>query len=142
MNRPNLDLKTVVLLDRVQKSYFINDNEIKYLKTQGLIEGRKPNFHVAAKIAEVSGNKTEYIKLRGLKDTYYKSMILEYLSKYGSANKQEIDKLILDILPDVLDYKQKENKVRNIIYSMSKRDKTILNTGTNRKPNWKKKQLK
>jgi len=120
MNRPNLDLKTVVLLDRVQKSYFINDNEIKYLKTQGLIEGRKPNFHVAAKIAEVSGNKTEYIKLRGLKDTYYKSMILEYLSKYGS------------------DYKQKENKVRNIIYSMSKRDKTILNTGTNRKPNWKK----
>ena len=33
--------------------------------------------------------------------------------------KKEIDKLILDILPKVLDEKQKGNKVRNIIYSMS-----------------------
>ncbi|HTO38436.1 MAG TPA: RNA-binding domain-containing protein [Brumimicrobium sp.] len=136
MNKSSLDLKTVVLLDRVQKSYPINDNEIKHLKSLGLIEGRKPNFHVAAEIAEASGNKSEYIKMRGLKDTHYKTMILEYLSQYGSADKQDIDKLILDILPDVLDQKQKENKVRNIIHSMSKRDETIVNKGSNRKPKW------
>lgn len=138
MNKSSLDLKTVVLLDRVQKSYPINDIEIKHLKSLGLIEGRKPNFHVAAEIAEASGNKSEYIKMRGLKDAHYKTMILEYLTQYGSANKQDIDKLILDILPDVLDQKQKENKVRNIIYSMSKKDETIINRGSTRKPKWKK----
>ena len=138
MNKSSLDLKTVVLLDRVQKSYPINDNEIKHLKSLGLIEGRKPNFHVAAEIAEASGNKSEYIKMRGLKDAHYKKMILEYLSQYGSADKQDIDKLILDMLPDVLDQKQKENKVRNIIYSMSKKDETIVNKGSTRKPKWKK----
>jgi ATP-dependent DNA helicase RecG len=44
--------------------------------------------------------------------------------------------LLLDILPSVLDDKQKANKIRNIIYSMSKRDKTIENQGTTRYPQW------
>jgi ATP-dependent DNA helicase RecG len=64
-------------------------------------------------------------------------MILEYLTKYTTASKQEIYKLILDILPSVLDKQQKENKIRNIVYAMSKKDKTIINTGTNRSPVWK-----
>ena len=68
---------------------------------------------------------------------YYKTMVLELLTKYGSASKRDIDKLILDILPAVLDNKQKENKIRNLIYAMSKRDNTIVNQGTNRNPKWK-----
>ena len=65
-------------------------------------------------------------------------MILEYLDKYNNANKQDIDKLILDILPDILDENKKANKVRNLVYAMSKREKTIINTGTTRNPIWKK----
>lgn len=68
----------------------------------------------------------------------YKKLILEYLSKYKTASKKDIDKLILDILPKILDEKQKWNKVRNIIYAMSKKDKTIINTGTLRNPIGKK----
>ena len=63
-------------------------------------------------------------------------MILNYLEKYKSATKSDLDKLILDILPEVLDEQQKKNKLRNILYSMSKRDASIKNTGTNRKPIW------
>jgi ATP-dependent DNA helicase RecG len=63
-------------------------------------------------------------------------MIIEYIQKYGSISKQEIDKLILDILPNVLDEKQKANKIRNIIYAMSKRDESITNRGTSRYPKW------
>ncbi|WP_348799155.1 hypothetical protein [Flavobacterium adhaerens] len=44
----------------------------------------------------------------------------------------------LDILPDVLDKQQKENKVRNLIYAMHKKDTTIVNKGTSRKPIWEK----
>ena len=138
MSKTDLDLKTVILLDRVQKGYKLTDPEFNGLKKIGLIEGRKPNIHISAKIANETGDKSSYIKLRGFKDGHYKKMVLEYIEKYGSASKQDIDKLILDILPKVLDKEQKENKVRNLIYSMSKRDKTIENKGTNRTPIWKK----
>jgi ATP-dependent DNA helicase RecG len=83
------------------------------------------------------GNRPEYIKLRGFKDDHYKKLILEYIGKYGSAGRSDIDRLILDILPDILDDNQKKNKVRNIIYSMSKRDLTIENKGSSRNPIWK-----
>jgi len=136
MSKTDLDLKTVVLLDKVQKGQHISDEEIKLLKGKKLIEGRKPNVHIAASIAKTTGDQTTYIKLRGFKDEHYKKMILEYIDKYGSIDKKEIDNLLLDILPNVLDKEQKENKVRNLIYAMSKRDKTIINEGTNRKPKW------
>ena len=33
-----------------------------------------------------------------------------------------------------------ENKIRNLVYAMSKKDKTIENIGTNRFPKWIKKR--
>lgn len=52
------------------------------------------------------------------------------------ASKKDMDKLLLDILPGVLDEKQCKNKIRNLVYAMSKKDKTIINQGTNRHPKW------
>ena len=37
------------------------------------------------------------------------------------TTKSDIVKLILDILPEILDEQKKENKVRNLIYAMSKK---------------------
>ncbi len=138
MSKTDLDLKMVVLLDRVQKNLPITDEEIKQLKKVGLIEGRKPNIHVSSKIAEATQDQSTYIKLRGFKDEHYKKLILEYLDKYKQASKADIDNLILDILPEILDEEKKQNKVRNLIYAMSKKDKTIVNKGTTRYPKWEK----
>jgi ATP-dependent DNA helicase RecG len=52
------------------------------------------------------------------------------------ASKENTDKLLLDILPGVLDEKQRKNKIRNLVYAMSKKDKTIINQGTNRHLKW------
>ncbi|HPR58868.1 MAG TPA: putative DNA binding domain-containing protein [Bacteroidales bacterium] len=134
----DLSLTEVILLDKIQKCQTITDDAARLLKRKLLIEGRKPNFYISAGIAEKTDQKAEYIKNRGFKDQHYKNMVLEYLDKYGSASKQDVDKLILDILPAVLDIHQKENKIRNLLYSMSKRDQTIINQGTNRNPVWKK----
>ena len=60
------------------------------------------------------------------------------MTKYKQATKSDIDKLILDILPEILDEHKKENKVRNLIYAMSKKDKTIVNKRTMRYPKWEK----
>lgn len=136
VRNPALSLEEIIMLDRIQKKRELSDEEIKRLKDKALIEGRKPNFHFSLGIAEKTNQKADYIKNRGFKDQHYKDMVLEFIDTYGSASKDDIDKLILDILPNVLDEKQKGNKVRNLIYSMSKRDKAILNRGTIRKPVW------
>lgn len=52
-----------------------------------------------------------------------------YLKKYGPASKRDLAGLILDKLSDVLDEKQKANKLRNLLYAMSKRDKIIEKSG-------------
>lgn len=136
--KDDLSLTEVVLLDKVQKGQTITEEGTKLLRKKGLIEGRKPNFYISIKLAEKIDTKADYIKNRGFKDQHYKDMILEYLGKYKSANKADIDNLILDILPAVLNKQQKENKIRNLIYSMSKTDQSIINEGTNRNPIWKK----
>ena len=46
------------------------------------------------------------------------------------------DNLLLDKLSDALDDQQKKNKVRNIIYAMANRDKTVVNKGSPVKSVW------
>jgi ATP-dependent DNA helicase RecG len=133
---PDLSLTDIIALDKVSKSKVLNDDEINRLKNKGLIEGRKPNFHISVTVARATGEKTEYIRFRGFKDEHYKNMILKYLEKFGSATKEDIDKLIFEHLPAILNEKQKYNKIHNILYAMSKKDKTIKNLGTNRYPKW------
>jgi ATP-dependent DNA helicase RecG len=135
---PDLSLANIIALDKVSKSKPTNDDEIKSLKNKGLIEGRKPNFHISATVAKATGDKAKYIKLRGFDDGYYKDTILKYLEKYAGASKKDLDELIYDKLPEILDEKQKYNKIRNILYSMSKKDKSIKNTGSSRYPKWAK----
>ena len=132
----DLDLDDIIALDKVQKKKALTDSESKRLKGERLIEGRKPNYHISFDVAEKTNMRAEYIKTRGLKDDYFKKLILEYLDKCKQASKEDIDKLLLDILPGVLDENQRKNKIRNLIYAMSKKDKTIINQGNNRYPKW------
>ena len=120
----------------------ISDEEFQYLKKQKLIEGKKKNPFLSFEVAKHTDQKTDYIKNRGFKDDYYKNLVLSFIEKNGVASKIEIEKLLIDILPAILNDVQKENKVRNIIYSMSKKDGSIINTGNNRYPKWKKVLLK
>jgi len=136
ISNPDLDLEEIIMLDKVQKRKLLSDDEVKHLKERRLVEGRKPNFHISAVVAEKTDQKAEYIKNRGFKDQHYKDLILEFVDKYKTATKEDIDNLILDILPAVLSKAQKENKVRNIVYAMSKKDKTIINRGSTRYPKW------
>ena len=136
VRNPELSLDEIILLDKVQKKKDLTESDVRLLKGKHLIEGRKPNFHISVSVAEKTEQMADYIKTRGFKDDHYKAMILQFIDKYGSASKEDIDKLVLDLLPKVLDEGQRSNKVRNLIYAMSKRDKTIKNSGTSRYPKW------
>lgn len=137
-SHPSLTLHEIILLDKLQKNKSLTKEETIQLKQKKLIEGRKPNYYISSTIAKKADQKAAYIKNRGVSDKHYKNMILELLGKYKECTREDIDNLLLDILPKVLTPEQKMNKIRNIIYAMSKKDKTISNAGTTRIPIWKK----
>ncbi|WP_230537061.1 ATP-binding protein [Teredinibacter turnerae] len=115
---PDLTLEDILLLDRVQKRKPLTDDQAKHLKALGLIEGRKPNFHISAQVADHSGERAQYIRNRAFDDQHYKQMITEYLEKFGTAKRVDINRLLLDKLPDVLDATQKDNKVKNLLQAL------------------------
>ena len=106
----------------------LKDNEFKQLKKYKLIEGRRPNIYVSAKVAALTDDKASYIKHRELDKRHYKKLIVDYLLKFGSSARKEIDAFMLDKLSDALSYKQKKDKVRNLLQEM-RRDEVIERAG-------------
>ena len=126
-----LSLGQIILLDKVQKRKELATDEIKYLKAFGLIEGRKPNYVISAKITASLSNeelKAHYIRQRGLDDEHYKKLIIEYLKKFGESSRKDIDKFLRDKLPDILTESQKKHKVTNLLSALRIKG-TIRNKG-------------
>ncbi len=138
IERKDLPLDRVVILDKVQKKQPITADAAKLLKKEKLIEGRKPNYFVAASVAEITNDKATYIRNRAFDKDYYKDMVIKFIKKYSMASREDIDSLILDKISDTLSQKQKRTKIRNLLYEMSKKDKTIFNASkSTNKPVWK-----
>ena len=57
IEQKDLSLTEVILLDKVQKHLLISDQAFKLLKTKGVIEGRKTNYYISAKVAEITNQK-------------------------------------------------------------------------------------
>lgn len=137
INRADLSLKTVILLDWVQKGKFefLTDKQIGDLKLEKLIEGRKPNFFVSAKIAQMTDEKVKYTRNKAFDRQYYMDFIENFLSQHQTATRQEIDELILDKLPDFLNLRQKRGRVHNLLCDMVESDR-IENIGSRSKSQW------
>ncbi|KOH46704.1 RNA-binding domain-containing protein [Sunxiuqinia dokdonensis] len=129
-----MNLTEVILLDKVQKSIPITDNAARLLKKKGFIEGRKPNYFISAQIAEVTNQKAEYTRNKGLDKEVLMSFIIKHIENHSFATREEIDTLLLDKLPDYMDDKQRKKKIENILQEM-KKDK-IKNIGSRGFPKW------
>lgn len=123
---PTLSLNEIILLDKVAKQKSLSDIEIKSLKGKYLIEGRKPNFHISSDVAAATGEKTDYMKQRGIDDKYCQKMIVEYLEKFNQGTRVDFENLLLEKLPDILDIKQKKNKIKNNLQTL-RRSGQIIN---------------
>ncbi|WP_186044297.1 RNA-binding domain-containing protein [Burkholderia gladioli] len=132
----DLPLADILALDRVQKKLPIPDEAAARLRRSKLIEGRKPNFHVSAAVAEATANKADYIRTRAQDDAFYAKLLTDYLEKFGQANRAEINKLLMDKLSDALDDKQKYNKVSGLLTRL-RRHGVITNTGSDTAPCWR-----
>lgn len=136
MKRSDLELGQVLLLDRVQKRRTLSADDVRELKSLKLIEGRSPNYFISSKVAEWTGQKARYIRNRGLDDSYYRKLVMDYLQKYGQASRKDIDELLLSKLPEILDAAQKAHKVRNLLQAM-RRDQLIHREGPKATALWR-----
>ncbi len=136
IQKTDLSLLDILALDRVQKKLPLNDEMVKHLRKEGLIEGRKPNLYVSAAVASATATLADYIRTRGQDDTFYRKLITDYLAKSKtSATRKEIDVLLWDKLSDALDETQKENKIGNLLTGL-RGNGVIENIGSRKLPQW------
>jgi ATP-dependent DNA helicase RecG len=136
--RTDLDLWDAILLDKIQKKIPVAKDQFIHLKKAKAVEGRYPNIFVSARVVTkiAEGNlKAEYIKHRGFDDNHYKKLIMEYLQTYQSASRKDLDRLLVEKLPEVLSEAQKKNKIHNLI-TLLKNEGQIRNSGSFRNSCW------
>lgn len=134
MAQTDLDLGIIILLDKVQKGQRVSADEAKRLKAAKLVEGRYPNLIVAGRVAAVAGEKAQHIRNRGFDSKYYRDLIVALVRAHQPVSREDIDKLLLDKLPEVLTQEQKLSKIHNLLSSLS--GKMIRNTGSRGAPSW------
>ncbi len=135
MAQTDLDLTTIILLDRVQKGQRISADEAKRLKAARLAEGRYPNLMVAGRVAAVTGEKARHIRNRGFDSQYYRDLIVALVQEHQPVSREDIDKLLLDKLPEVLTQEQKLNRVHNLLRQLAAAQ-LIRNDGSRRFSKW------
>jgi len=135
VSNSDLGLNDVIALDKVQKKQELTESEFKLLKSKKLIEGRRPNLFVSSQIAAQAGKKADYIKNRAFDKEHYKKLVLSYLKEYDSANREDIEKLLLSKISDALTMKQKKNHIKNLTQEMRKEEK-IFSKGTGKASRW------
>ena len=132
----DLNLADVMLLDAVQKHRPITEDAIKQLRQKGLIEGRKPNLFLSAKVASATEDKATYTRHRAMDKAYYKELVLRHLENFGEASREDIDRLLRDKLSSALTEEQKSNQIRNLLHEMSNKEQTIENLEQRPKSRW------
>ncbi len=136
LSATELDLLDVIALDRVQKKLPLSDEAFARLKAEKLIEGRRPNIYVSAKVATVTGDKAAYIKNRAFDKTHYKSMVIGYLRQFEQATRKDLDALLIAKLSDAMNAKQKKAFVTNLLQEM-KMDGQVEPDGVTRWATWR-----
>ncbi len=136
MERTDLDLWAVILLDKVQKRIRIDQKEHQQLKKLGLVEGRYPNILISSKVAAATDEQAKHIRLRGFNKKYYLDMIVELIQTHEPVSRKKIDDLLMNILPGILTENQKKNKIHNLLRELA-RNEIIVNSGSRRSSAWR-----
>ena len=126
----DMSLADAVLLDQVQKGKPINDNAIKKLRKEGLIEGRKPHLYVSKQVAKATNTQVEYTLKKGFNDAECQEWIVKALKDHKVLSRKQINELLWNKLPVDFTEEQKIGKIGNLLTKLRK--KAIIYTDEKR----------
>jgi ATP-dependent DNA helicase RecG len=115
LTHADLPWSELLALDTIQKGLDTDEAMVSSLRRQGLVEGRRPHLHVASHIAAATETEAEYLHHKAFDDVYYCDLIVEYLRKFGEAKRSKLNRLLDGKLSDLLDSRQKRNKIDNLL---------------------------
>ena len=138
MERPDLALEQVMLLDRVQKGLPISAEAHLELEAEGLIRGAyphqeitDPNLDVTAPSADIGPDGST----PALSHQHYVDLVVGVVADRGPVGRSDIAEVLEDQLPTDLTDEQKRIKVQNLIQEARKSGR-IVNRGSRRRPAW------
>jgi len=108
---------------------------VRRLRKAGLIEGRTPNVHVSAAVATATSSQAKYIRMRGQDDAFYEQLVTDFLRKFKSATRHDVDDLFLDKLGERPSTEQKAKKIGHIMTRLRRSGK-VRNDGFRKAPKW------
>lgn len=132
----NLNLVTVYLLDQVQKGKQVSKEAAAHLRKHKLVEGRVNNLYLSAPLAKTEEDRVQYIKNKAFDDKYYQDMVVNYLRKFGKANRAAVRDLLIDKFPNTLSPKQKERKVLTLLTALKRNGIITTDSENKRIANW------
>ena len=125
LENTSIGLDEAVLLDALQKKKTLSVEAVKLLKKDGLVEGRGKNIFISKYVALATNQEMEHSQAKGLSNTNYRNIILDYLKDYGELSKRKVLEMLDPHLPKNLDDKQKKYKVENLLAAM-RRDGIVV----------------
>ena len=118
LENTSVGLDEAVLLDALQKKRALSEEAIRLLKKNGLVEGRGKNIFISKYVALATSQEMEHSQAKGLSNTNYRNIIVDYLKDYGELSKSQIFAMLQQHLPTNLDERQKKSKIENLLSSL------------------------
>lgn len=84
---------------------------------------------------KIIDEKVDYMENKGLDNTFYKALIIDYLKQFKQATRKDINQFIYSKLPSTLTKDEKSKRVTYLLTSLRKENK-IVNTGSDTKSIW------
>lgn len=135
LKRGDLSLDDIALLDRIQKNLSVSSRAVAHLKRAGLVEGRKPHYHISASVAAATGQKAEYMKKWELPGRRYRQLIVDYIGKFEGASRKDINEFMLDEIRGELSVDEKTVKITNLLTYL-RRNGVIERRGATKSARW------
>ena len=67
INKGDMEFYKTIMLDKIQKNRGaeVDEDEARKLAKEKLIEGRRPNYILSAKVSEILGREVEHTEKKG-----------------------------------------------------------------------------
>jgi len=121
-DNPELPLEDVIALDKVQKKQEISENALNRLRVLKFVKGRATSLQIV-------GDAITTI----LSNSDLKQKILDLLKEKNSASREDIENLIMPLLPSDLPVEKRQKKISNLISDLSNREGIIKNSSSSDK---------
>ena len=123
INKGDMEFYKTIMLDKIQKNRGaeVDEDEARKLAKEKLIEGRRPNYILSAKVSEILDQKADYINKKGASNAEIETKILKLLEAFPSgARRRDIDGVCYFMLSTTLTREKKDEKIQNILTKLKK----------------------